>query len=64
MEAEGKGWDPVKLALGPPPPPPPPTPFSLTPLVIHYWSFQGSAFIVVYFVNCYVVIHFLMFFFL
>ena len=51
MEAEGKGWDPIKLAKAPP------------PRVIHYWPFLGGILIVVLFVNCYVVFHFPMFFF-
>ena len=46
MEAEGKGWDPVKLAEIPRPTP------SLHP-VINYWPFQGGIFIVVIFVKCY-----------
>ena len=71
MEAEGKGKDP-KLAcpLLPPyrPYPPPHThslspPSPLPPTVIHYWPFQSSTFIVALFVYCYVVFHFLMFFF-
>ena len=36
---------------------------SLSPLVIHYWPFQGDTYIVVMFINCYVVFHFLMFLF-
>ena len=34
---------------------------SLSLPVIHYWSLQGGTFIVVRFVNCYVVFHFLKF---
>ena len=47
MEAEGEVWDPV----------------SLSPLVIHYWPFQGGTFTMALFVDCYVVFRFLMFFF-
>ena len=57
---EGEGQDPVK-----PPPTPTPTPLKTqhTPPVIHYWPFRGGIFIVVLFVNCYIVFHFLMFYF-
>ena len=51
----GESWDAVKLK--------PPHPLPPTPSVIHYWPFQGGTFTVVLFVNCYVVFHFLMFFF-
>ena len=33
------------------------------PWVIHYWPFRGGTIIVVLFVKCYVVFHFLMFYF-
>ena len=46
MEAEGEGCNPVKLDLAP---------------VIYYWPFQGGTFIVILFVNCYVVFYFQMF---
>ena len=65
MEAESEGWDPVKDSLSRPPSPPPPphTHIHARPRVIHYWSFRGGTFIVVLFVKCYVVFHFLMFYF-
>ena len=62
MEVEREGWDPVKDSLSPPPPPPPNT-HTETPRVIHYWSFRGGTLLVVLFVKCYVVFHFLMFYF-
>ena len=46
MEAEGEGWDPIKLAYARP----------------HPLSPQGGTFIVVLFVNYYIMVHFLMFF--
>ena len=49
MEAEGEGWDPVWASLG--------------LQVEHYWPFRGDAFVVVLFINCYVVFHFLLLFF-
>ena len=40
MEAEGEGWDPVKLAEAHTPPLPSPLPTSRTDArVIHYWPF-------------------------
>ena len=50
MEAEGEDWDPIKIALAPSSPSTP---------VIHYWPFQGGTFIVVHFIYCIVVFHFL-----
>ena len=64
MEAECEGWDPVKELKHPPPTPRPQyTQIHARPRVIHYWSFPGDTFIVVLFVKCYVVFHFLMFYF-
>ena len=59
MEAVRDSWDPVNLSLSSPPPLPRPH----LPPVIHYWPFQGSTFIVLVSVNCYVVFNFLMFFY-
>ena len=39
MEAEGEGWDSMKLAL--------------VPQVIHYWPFRGGTFIVVSVLQCF-----------
>ena len=62
MEAESEGWDPVKDSLSHPPPHTH-TQIHARPRVIHYWSFRGGTFLVVLFVKCYVVFHFLMFYF-
>ena len=49
IEAQGEGLGSCKASLSPP--------------VFHYRTFQGGAFIVVIFANCYVVFHSLIFFF-